>query len=104
VIRSTLMVGAALALVLPTGGAAHAERRVVVNGMRLSAPQIQALEAIRCGPIPNGSYWLDTTTGIWGYADDPRPQGHIKDACYGQTRRPSLSERGLLFSPRDFID
>jgi hypothetical protein len=91
-------------MVLAMVGAAHAERWVVVNGVRLSVPQIQYLEGIRCGPLPNGSYWLDTTTGIWGYANDPRPQGHIKDNCYNPGRRPSLSERGMLFSPRDFID
>ena len=85
-------------------GAARAERWVVVNGVRLSVPEIQYLEGIRCGPIPNGSYWLDTATGIWGYANDPRPQGHIQDNCYNPGRRPSLSERGMLFSPRDFID
>jgi len=94
-----ILIGA-LALALPMK--AHAERYVLVNGERMSIPQIQALERARCGPIPNGSYWLDYRTGIWGYAGNPRPQGHISDNCTSPGRRPSLSERGMLFSPRDW--
>ena len=91
-------------IILAMTGVARAERWVVVNDVRLSVPEIQYLEGIHCGPIPNGSYWLDTATGIWGYANDPQPQGHIQDNCYNPGRRPSLSERGMLFSPRDLID
>ncbi len=94
----------AFSTMVATAGIAHAERSVMVNGMRLNEPQISQLEQIHCGPIPNGNYWLDTRTGIWGYAGDPHPQGHVMDNCYNPGRRPSLSERGMLFSPRDFID
>jgi hypothetical protein len=73
-VRSIVLTGAVVGMILATSGAAHAERWVVVNGVRLSVPEIQFLEEVRCGPLPNGSYWLDTTTGIWGYADDPRPE------------------------------
>jgi hypothetical protein len=57
--------------VVAIAGTARAERWVVVNGTRLSVPEIQQLEAIRCGPIPNGHYWL-TQDGVWGYTGDPR--------------------------------
>ncbi len=26
---------------------------------------------------PDSAYWLDPQTGIWGFAGDPRPQGHL---------------------------
>jgi hypothetical protein len=80
---------------------ASAERFVILNGQRLSEPQIERLETLRCLPIPNGRYWLDWSTGIWGYEGDPRPQGRLNDPCRypGQFRRPSLSERGKLFAP-----
>ena len=80
---------------------ALAERFVVVNGQRLSEPQIERLEVLRCLPIPNGRYWLDVQTGIWGYERNPQPQGRIDDPCRNpqQFRRPSLSERGKLFAP-----
>ncbi|MCA9471582.1 MAG: hypothetical protein MRJ96_08345 [Nitrospirales bacterium] len=84
-------------------GVAYAERYVVVNGHRLSIPEIQNLERIRCGPIPNGRYWLNMWNGIWGYEGNPHPQGHITDNCHRPQRRPSLSERGMLFSPGDWI-
>lgn len=79
-----------------------AERFVVVNGQRLTLSQIRTLERLHCGPIPNGHFWL-SRKGIWGYEGNPIPQGHIQDNCRRSQRRPSLSERGLLFSPRDFI-
>lgn len=97
----TILVGIFLALSFT--GMAYGERRVVVNGVRLNNAQIQTLEQWHCGPISNGNYWLNLNTGIWGYAGDPRPMGHISDNCYSQGRRPSLSERGLLFSPRDWL-
>ncbi|MEQ1528281.1 MAG: hypothetical protein ABL925_03125 [Methylococcales bacterium] len=39
-------------------------------------------------------------TGIWGY-ERGWAQGHISDNC--QSRRPSLSERGLLYSPGELL-
>ena len=84
-------------------GVAYAERYVVVNGKRLSIPEIQYLERLHCGPIPNGRFWINQQTGIWGFESNPRPQGHITDNCRQPQRRPSLSERGMLFSPYDWV-
>lgn len=91
-------------IVVLSAGAASAQRYVVVNGIRLDEPQIQALEQLACGPIADGNYWLDTQSGIWGYAGNPYPMGHISANCGNQQqpRRPSLSERGMLFSPHDW--
>jgi hypothetical protein len=93
---------AGLFVMLSVTGVAYGERYIVVNGTRLNLAQIQQLERFHCGPIPNGHYWLNPNTGIWGYAGGP-PQGHISDNCYNPGRRPSLSERGMLFSPRDWL-
>jgi len=81
---------------------AFAERFVVVNGERLSQDDIFTLERLHCGPIANGHYWLNFDTGIWGYAGNPAPQGHITDNCHRAERRPSLSERGMLFNSYDW--
>ena len=83
--------------------AAYAERYVVVNGQRLSNPELQYLEQLHCGPVPNGRYWINLQTGIWGYEGNPRPQGYVGDNCRNPKRRPGLSERGMLFSPHDWI-
>ncbi len=101
--RSISVAAVVAPMLLAMAGAAHAERWVVVNGALLSDSQIALLEAVSCGPIPDGAYWLDTGTGVWGFADDPTPQGHIKDACANAQRRPSLSERGLLYSPGELL-
>lgn len=85
-----------------TAATARAERYVVVNGSRLSEDAIERLEQEYCGPIPNGNYWYDAQSGIWGYAGNPVPQGNIHDNCIAPGRRPSLSERGMLFGPEDW--
>jgi hypothetical protein len=90
-------------ILLGASSAANAERYVVVNNQRLNNEQILSLEQLHCGPIANGHYWLNVNTGIWGYAANPNPQGHIKDNCYQPQGRPGLSERGLLFSPSDWV-
>ena len=98
---SVILIGLFLALHLT--GTAYSERRVIVNGERLNNGQIQTLEQWHCGPIANGNYWLNTNTGTWGYAGNPRPMGNIADNCYNPERRPGLSERGLLFGPGDWL-
>ena len=99
--NAAILIVAALALTAGAVSAAAAERNVVVNGMRLDPAQIGQLEAFACGPVPDGSYWLDMDTGVWGYADDPTPQGQLSGNC--ERRRPSLSERGTLFHGDDWI-
>jgi hypothetical protein len=46
--------------------------------------------------LPLGDYWV-RNDGDWGFAGNADVQGNI----YG--RRPSLSERGLLFSPSKWL-
>lgn len=75
-------------------------RTVVVNGARLNAGEIRYLEQLSCSRIPDGRYWLDMRTGIWGYPSGGA-QGHISDNC--NTRRPGLSERGLLYRPGELL-
>jgi hypothetical protein len=95
------IVVAVLILLSPT--LALAQRYVVLNGQRLNEGEIALLEARACTSIPNGHYWMNFNTGIWGYAGDPRPRGHISDYCRAPGRRPSLSERGLLYSPGELL-
>jgi hypothetical protein len=78
---------AALAAGLPAAGpaaataAAGAGRYVVVNGKRLSGPEIRVLDRIHCGPVADGLYRL-AANGIWGVVGDVRPRGHIESNCY----------------------
>src|SRR5437763_16307790 len=75
---------------------------VVVNGRVMNSQALATLDHAACQQVPNGYYWLDTSTGIWGYAGNPAPQGHISDGCR-QSRRQSLSARGMLYSPYDWV-
>jgi hypothetical protein len=83
--------------------AIQADRFVVVNGQVMGPRELAILDRYACQSVPNGSYWLNTQTGLWGYAGNPTPQGYISDGCYWQTRRPSLSERRMLYSPYDWV-
>jgi hypothetical protein len=78
-----------------------AAAQVVVNGRVLSPGEIAWLAQLSCGPVYPGSYWFDTSTGYWGYAGSMQTQGHIRDRC--AQRRPSLSERRLLYRPGEIL-
>ncbi len=79
-----------------------ASAQVIVNGKRLSRAEIAQLSLYSCGPIYPGNYWLNMQTGYWGYAGSYEVVGHIRDRC-GDGRRPSLSERGRLYSPGELL-
>jgi hypothetical protein len=92
-----------MALTLDVSTEALAQRFVVVNGQVMGPQELTTLDRYACQYVPNGYYWLNTQTGLWGYAGNPAPQGYISDGCCRQTRRPSLSERRMLYSPYDWV-
>ena len=101
--KKTVLISGLVTVLLALGvtGGAHAQMRwVVVNGVLQGPMQLALLDRHACGLVPNGNYWLDYDTGIWGYAGNPWPAGHIADRCgrAGGAGRPSLSERGMLYS------
>jgi hypothetical protein len=59
---------------------AKSGRDIIVNGRRLSPEQIAELEKAHCGPIPDGRYWLDLSSGAWGFVGTGT-MGHIRDNC-----------------------
>jgi hypothetical protein len=69
-------------LLLAAAVRADAQTRwVVVNGQRLSDAQVAHFDRLQCNAIPNGHYWLDERSGVWGYAGSPQPQGRVGDGC-----------------------
>jgi hypothetical protein len=46
-------------------------RAVIINGVRLSDEQVQALEQQYHVPIQDGAYWYDRLTGAWGAQGGP---------------------------------
>jgi hypothetical protein len=99
--RATLACALAVA-VAALAASAHAQRFVMVNGQLMNMAQIADIEQLNCGPIADGSYWFNEANGAWGYAGNPYPQGILGANCQ-QARRPSLSERRMLFSPLDWV-
>lgn len=90
------------ALLTATPQASQAQARyVVVNGQRMGPAQLQRLDRASCSRVPNGRYWLNLRSGVWGYEGGP-PQGRMGENCPRQ-RRKSLSERGLLYSPGELL-
>jgi N-acetylmuramoyl-L-alanine amidase len=74
--------------------AAAQSHRVIVNGQRLSDAQVATLSRANCRDIPNGAYWLNTRTGAWGYAGDPRVQGVFGEACHGGPESAGINRDG----------
>ncbi len=75
-------------------------RFVVVNGERMGAADLAYLDRVSSSRVPDGRYWIDMRTGIWGY-ERGGAQGHIADNC--NARRPGLSECGLLYSSGELL-
>jgi hypothetical protein len=46
-------------------------RLVNINGTRISAQQIQALEQAYNTPVPSGDFWYDRISGAWGIIGGP---------------------------------
>lgn len=75
-------------------------RNVYINGQKMNNAQLNHLDRISCIRVPDGHYWLNYITGLWGYQGG-NVQGHISERC--NRGRPSLSERGLLYSPGELL-
>lgn len=75
-------------------------RNIVVNNEQMNSAQIQYLDQLSCSYIADGNYWLNISTGLWGYVGGGA-QGYITDNC--STQKPGLSERGLLYSPGELL-
>lgn len=86
-----------LAAACPTTALA---RYVVVNGQRVTDEELAWLDQVSCSVVPDGQYWIDMRTGVWGYPGGDA-QGHIADNCNRPQR--GLSERGLLYSPGELL-
>lgn len=90
-----LTLGCAL---LAASTSAFAYRYVWVNGERMGPGQLAQMDRAHCGIVPNGSYWYNHRTGIWGYRGDPRARGHISDNC----RRASAGNSGHVLQRGPF--
>ena len=72
-----IAVAVALTVVFSSSYSQAQQRFVVINGELLSPEQLTVLDQLVGGYAPNGAYWVDTNSGIWGYAGDPTPRGRI---------------------------
>ncbi|MBI4785337.1 MAG: hypothetical protein HY785_29135 [Oscillatoriophycideae cyanobacterium NC_groundwater_1537_Pr4_S-0.65um_50_18] len=54
-----------------------ASAQVVINGYLFQGEELAQLEYFLGAPVPDGSYWLNTNTGDWGYAGDATVQGNL---------------------------
>src|SRR2546427_13155634 len=78
---------------------ALAQRFVVVNGQVMGPQELAILDRFACQYVPNGYYWLNTQTGLWGYGGDPTPPGGTSGGGSPQRRRPGPYDGGMRCSP-----
>jgi hypothetical protein len=75
------------------GAGANAQGWYFVNNQPAS---LEVAREMAARGLPFGRYWLQPN-GNWGFAGSADAVGNV----YG--RRPSLSERGLLYSPGELL-
>ncbi len=93
-ITRTFAAALIMALVGLTSVTADAQMRmVIVNGQMLMPQELALLDQLSGGYVPNGAYWLNMQTGVWGYAGDPTPRGQIGGGAAngGGGRAPNYS-------------
>ena len=78
-----LVVSLGIAFSVVGTDASAQSRWVFVNGERLNDAQVANLARMNCSDIPDGSYWLNTQTGAWGYAGNRQVQGLLGDSRSG---------------------
>ncbi len=81
--KSKLPLTAALFALWAAGVAQAQSRIVIVNGALMGPASLARLDRAACRPIPDGSYWLNTSNGAWGYVGNQQVQGVIGDQCPG---------------------
>lgn len=67
-----------------------ASAQVVINGNLVQGGELAELEYLLGAPVPDGSYWVNTNTGNWGYEGNSTVQGNLFD----EAERSSSSEEG----------
>lgn len=73
-----LLSGVLAALIATAGTSALAQQRLIrLNGAILTDYQAYQLDNLAGTHVPNGAYWLDFETGLWGYEGNPTPQGRL---------------------------
>ena len=85
-----------LAVVGLTSVVVDAQQRVIiVHGELLSTRQLILFDRMLGGHMPDGNYWLNTRSGLWGFVGDPVPHGRIvgyRQAGPGKTHTASPSD------------
>jgi hypothetical protein len=97
--RLSVLSASAICLVLVLGGYAFgqwAQRAVNVNGQWLGAAELAAADDAAGFELPDGFYWYDQRTCLWGIMGDQRPRGRVP--CGGSQPRPG-GGMGSLFTP-----
>ena len=67
-----LVLATAMFLGTSLSQASQDSRQIYINGERLDALGIALVDQLNCDArVPNGRYWLNMTTGAWGYQGGP---------------------------------
>jgi hypothetical protein len=87
--RLGVLSASAICLVLVLGGHAFgqwAQRAVNVNGQWLGPAELAAADDAAGFQLPDGFYWYDPRTCLWGIMGDQRPRGRVP--CGGSQPGP----------------
>ncbi len=97
--HTILLVIAFVVIFLFVSEMAFADRFVVINGELQNSEHVDTFEKT-CGPIPDGFYRVDWSSGDWGYPGDWAPRGNLNDICSMNDKRESANLPDLRENPK----
>jgi hypothetical protein len=76
------------------GGGGDGGRAITINGQRMTNEQVAYLDMLAGGNVPDGNYWLDPQSGLWGIVGNPQPMGQIGGGGQAQGGAPHWADVG----------
>lgn len=74
------------------------ERHIHVNGEHLEATDIQLLDQLNGGIVPNGFYWINFETGEWGMEGNNQTLGIIAAIAQQQSQQQQRSNNSTYIN------
>ena len=73
-------------------GMTQEKRQVTVNGVSVTITEIQGMDRLYCGPVPDAQFWVSDHTGRWEEREKAPAQNDISQSGAKKLEEP---EEGL---------
>ena len=98
------IVVACTATIISLSSYAETERHIHVNGEHLQASDIALMDKLFQGEVTDGNYWVNETTGEWGYENSPYTQGTLQAVVAYNQGQSQAQEQSSTYQPNAEIN